>query len=318
MEISEKLYQQLKYLSDTYDKRTSFWPDIAEKYGVGQEEIRSAYRREREKRNDKTTYSKFDSSRFPVVVFDIETLPLKGYFFDVWKQDISPIQVESDWIILSWAAKDLMSGEIRSQILTPNEAISRDDKRIVFGLWEEFERASILIGQNILSFDIPKSNTRFLFHGLQPPAPYRVIDTYKILKTNFRFTYNRMAWVCKQLGLREKISNDGFPLWIDCGNGKQESLNEMQSYNCGDILAAQELYLTVRPWDKHHPNIGLFYDDVQDGVCKNCGSNQLTPLDKPDFTPLGEFVALRCKKCGAINRKAKNISSKEKRASLLR
>jgi hypothetical protein len=317
--VENELYKECLERSRSYDRRNSFWPELAEKHGYeNTERLRKAFRDERDRRNDKVSFSTFDVEKYPVVVFDIETLPMRGSFWSPKTEYISPAQVQDDWILLSWAAKDLMSGEVRSEILTPREAVKRNDKRIVGGLWNEFNRASIMIGHNIRSFDIPMANTRFISLGLKPYAPFRTVDTYIIATKNFRFSYNRMAWICKQLGLREKIENDGFPLWLDCADGKQDALDEMQKYNIGDVQSGQELYLTLRPWDRSHPNIGLFYDDVQNGHCKNCGSTSLVKLDKPDFTPTGVYTAKRCGECGAINRVAKSNTSKAKRESLLR
>jgi uncharacterized protein YprB with RNaseH-like and TPR domain len=316
--LNDELYQLCLKSSREYNRVDGFWDELAKNWGYDNtEKMRSAYRREREKRNDYFPNKTFDSDEYRVIVFDIETLPLKAYAWDVWKQDLNPSQIIDDWVMLSWASKDLMRGEVRSDILTPKEARKRNDRRIVESLWEEFNNASILIGQNIVDFDIPKANTRFLYHGMIPPSPYRTVDTLKILKYNFRFSYNRLDYINTQLGLTPKMSNDGFPLWVKCADGDQKSLDDMSDYNRQDILSGEELYLAVRAWDTRHPNIGLFYDDLEKR-CKNCGSTSLEKLGKSYQTALGIYDCLRCNNCGAVGRKAKNKTSKVKRDSLLR
>jgi hypothetical protein len=316
--LDDSLYEICLKNSREYNGSTPFWDDLAQDRGYDNSEaLRSAFRRERQRRNDFFPEKTFDADKYPVVVFDIETLPLSAYVWDVWKQDINPCQVINDWIILGWSAKDFMRGEIRSDILTSREAKKRKDKRVVKSLWEEFNRASILIGQNIVNFDIPKTNTRFLYHGLPPPAPYRTIDTYRILKYNFRFSYNRMDWVNRQLGLTPKVDNEGFPLWIGCGNGEQEYLDKMAEYNRGDVCSNEELFCVLRPWDNRIPNLGLYYDDMK-LHCKNCGSMDLQELDKMYYTSLGAYECLRCNVCGAIGRRAQNKKSKKLRDNLLR
>lgn len=313
--MEEKLYQDCLYRSNRYNGRDEFWDELAREHKFeSTEKLRSAFRRERKRRND---FKSVNLNSHDVIIFDIETLPLKAYAWKTWKEDISPSQIIDDWCIVSWAAKDLMREEVRSDVLTSKEAKKRDDKRITEGLWQEFENASILIGHNISDFDVPKSNTRFLFHGLKPPAPYRMVDTLKILRYNFRFTYNRLDSINTALGLTPKMDNDGFPLWAGCSEGNEESLTLMNHYNCQDVLSEEELYLAVRGWDNRHPNIGLFCDDCEER-CKNCGSEKLENLDKPYRTSLGEYQAKRCKECGAINRCAKSLTSKAKRERLLR
>jgi uncharacterized protein YprB with RNaseH-like and TPR domain len=316
--LEDKLYQDCLYHSNRYNKVDGFWEDLAEANGyLNSERLRSAFRRERDRRQEFAPQKSVNLNSHDVVVFDIETLPLKAYAWKTWKEDISPAQLIEDWCMVSWASKDLFRDEVRSNVLTPKEAKNRDDKRIVEGLWEEFDNASILIGQNIVDFDIPKANTRFLFHGLKPPAPYRTVDTLKILRYNFRFTYNRLDSINSALGLTPKMDTGGFPLWARCSEGDSQALEDMEKYNCQDVLSEEELYAAVRGWDNRHPNIGLFFDDGKNH-CKNCGSEKLELLGKPWRTNLGEYQTKRCNECNAIMRCAKSLTSKEKRENLLR
>ena len=316
--MEDKLYRECLFQSNRYNGVDSFWQELAEGSGYkNAERLRSSFRREREKRLDFAPQKALNLDSHDVVIFDIETLPLKAYVWDTWKTNIYPNQLIEDWVLLSWAAKDLMRDEVRSDILTPKEAKNRDDSRIAKSLWEEFDNASILIGHNIVDFDIPKSNTRFLFNELKPPAPYRTVDTLKILKYNFRFTFNRLDFINTSLGLTPKMTNDGFPLWAACSEGDIESLDLMTHYNQQDVLSEEELYLAVRGWDNKHPNLGLFFDDATNR-CKNCGSTSLNLLGTPYRTSLGEYQSKRCNDCNAINRCAKSLTSKLKRESLLR
>jgi DNA polymerase III epsilon subunit-like protein len=316
--LEEKLYQDCLYHSNRYNGVDAFWDSVAAQNGYkNSEKLRSAFRRERKRRNDFEPQKTVNLNFHDVVIFDIETLPLRAYAWKTWKENISPSQIIDDWIIVSWAAKDLMRADVRSDVLTPKEAKKRDDKRIVSSLWQEFNNASILVGHNIVDFDIPKSNTRFLFYGMTPPAPYRTIDTLKILRYNFRFTFNRLDFINGSLGLTQKMDNDGFPLWAKCSEGDPQALEDMSRYNCQDVLSEEELLLAVRGWDNRSPNLGLFFDDAKNR-CRNCGSENIENLDKPYRTNLGEYQSKRCLDCGAINRCAKSLTSKEKRENLLR
>ena len=312
------MYQECLYRSNRYNGVDSFWEELSEQNGYdNSERLRSSFRRERKRRQDSFPQKSININSHDVILFDIETLPLRAYAWKTWKENISPSQLIDDWIIVSWASKDFMREEVRGDVLTSKEAKKRDDKRIVESLWEEFNNASILIGHNIINFDIPKANTRFLYHEMNPPAPYRTVDTLKILKYNFKFTFNRLDFVNTSLRLTPKMDNDGFPLWARCSEGDSEALDDMLMYNRQDVLSQEELYSLIRGWDNRHPNIGLFFDDAKNH-CKNCGSENLELLDKPYRTSLGEYQSKRCKECGAINRTAKSITSKEKRERLLR
>jgi len=316
--LEDKLYRDCLYHSNRYNGVDSFWDRIAEENGYeNAERLRSSFRRERARRQEFSPQKAVNLDSHDVVIFDIETLPIRAYAWKTWKEDISPSQLIDDWCMVSWSSKDFMREEVRSEVLTPKEAKNRDDKRITESLWQEFNNASILIGHNIVDFDIPKSNTRFLFHGLKPPAPYRTVDTLRILRYNFRFTFNKLDFINSVLGLTPKMDNEGFPLWARCSEGDQEALDNMEMYNRQDVLSQEELYCAVRGWDNRHPNIGLFFDDCEEH-CKNCGSEELELLDKPYRTALGEYQSKRCRECGAINRCAKSLTSKQKREKLLR
>ena len=56
----------------------------------------------------------------------------------------------------------MAKNNLKAHDVNQKEAKKRKDKRIVKSLWEEFNRASILIGQNIVNFDIPKDVHSYL------------------------------------------------------------------------------------------------------------------------------------------------------------
>jgi hypothetical protein len=317
--LQNKLYLECLELSRSYDKVNPFWGDLARKNGYNNPEaLRSAFRRERTRRNEDPAQTRITQTKKRVVLFDIETLPMVSYHWGVWNENISTKQLIHDWCLLSWSAKDLMREEVRSDIMTVDEALGRDDERITRSLWQEFEDASILIGHNIVDFDVSRSNTRFLYYGMNPPSPYLTIDTLKIMKYNFSMTWNKLGYINQFLDLEnKKYTNDGFSLWKGCAEGEQSALDEMLYYNKQDVFGLEDLYMSVRAWDTRHPNIGLYFDDAETR-CKICGSKDLTYLDKPYQTKVALYQAVRCKECGAIGRKKDNLLSKASKDSLLR
>ena len=62
-----------------------------------------------------------------VLVFDIETLPIIGTFWDTGKQYIGHDNILEDWVVLSWSAKALFDGKTIGDILTPDEIKRRLD-----------------------------------------------------------------------------------------------------------------------------------------------------------------------------------------------
>lgn len=255
-------------------------------------------------------------SRLPkVLVFDIETSPLKAFVFQksVWKANITDDQVISEWFALCWSAKWLFDDEIMSDRLTGKEALNEDDKRITKSLWKLLDECDIAIAHNGDSFDIPNMNTRFILNNLMPTSPYQTIDTKLVAKKQFGFTHNSLDALSKLFGLGEKKQTD-FDLWVKCVDGDEKALEYMQEYNKEDVRLLEEVYLKLRPWIKSHPNLGLFVES--DGVvCPNCGSEDVNWTGKFYYTQTGKYETFRCS-CGAFGRSRTNSYNKEIRKSL--
>lgn len=248
-----------------------------------------------------------------VLVFDIETSPMQVFVWHLHEQRISSESVISDFYLLSWSAKWLFSNEIMSDVLTSKEAINQDDKRIANSIWKLLNEADVVIAHNANGFDIPKLNTRFLYHDMLPPMPYRVIDTLTVARSKFKISSNKLSYLAKFLGVQEKLGS-GYALWKDCFKGDKEALKSMVEYNRGDIETLEDIYVKIRPWIKSHPNMGL-YVETDKPVCPICAS---TELDWRGTYPSNGnvFKAFRCKGCGAVGRGKDSILAKQKLKSL--
>ena len=251
-----------------------------------------------------------------ILVLDIETAPIKASVWNIWKQNINLDFIESDWFCICWAAKWLNDDSILSDCVTSDEIKIEDDKRIMKNLWDVIDEADIIVAHNGLAFDIPKVNTRFLFHGLNPPSHYQVIDTLSVIKKEFAITSNKLDYVNQWLGLEKKIKTDA-NLWVRCVSGEQEALDYMLEYNERDVEILERNYIRIRGWIKNHPNIGT-YTDSEESQCPNCGSHSITWNGKNKHTKVGRYSAFRCNTCGYTGHKRMTNLSKEKRAALVR
>ena len=123
------------------------------------------------------------TNKFPkILLFDVETAPMRAYVWGRWKQNISLNETISEWYILCWSAKWLYSNTIMYDKLTSEEAINQNDKRIVTNLWKLVDEADIVIAYNGKKADIPWMNTRFIINGLKPPSPYYIIDSCEVAR----------------------------------------------------------------------------------------------------------------------------------------
>ncbi len=259
---------------------------------------------------------RWEKTRLPkVLLWDVETTPMEVYVWGLFgNKYINHGNIIKDWNILSWAAKWLFSADMMSDILTPEEARSRDDKRIMEGIWKLLNEADIVIGHNSRKFDHKKLNTRFIMNNYGPPMPYQTIDTLEVSRRHFNFASNRLDYLGQLMTNKGKIETN-FQLWTDCLAGNQEQLDFMKKYNEMDVLLLEEVYVQLRPWIKSHPNMNIYMESTEPG-CGNCGSNDVTE-GKEYITTANRYMAYRCNNCGAIMRGRISELSKDERKSLL-
>lgn len=253
-----------------------------------------------------------------VLLLDIETAPLRSFTWGLWQQNVGLNQIDSEWFILSFAAKWLGSPEDEVFYDDLRGVVGlEDDSKLLKQLWDLINEADVIIGQNSKKFDVKKINARFIMNGFQPPSPYKHIDTLQIAKAVFGFTSNKLEWMTDKLCTKYKKQKhnkfSGFDLWKGMLDDNIEAWQECEIYNKYDVLSLEELYIKLAPWDKTHPNFNLFHEEHKH-VCR-CGSSDIVE-DGFAYTSKSKFQQYRCNSCGATTRSTKNLFCKEKRDSL--
>lgn len=258
----------------------------------------------------------YDNKNTPkILIFDIETAPVKAFVWKLWKENISLDQIINDWFVICWSAKWLHSDEIIGECLSVEEIKQEKDERIVRKLWELFDAADIIVAHNAEKFDVPKMNVRFLQYNLNPPTPYKIIDTLQVAKKQFKFTSNKLDALADFFGFTRKLDTD-FRLWKNCLEGYQWALDYMFQYNKYDVKLLEQVYLKLIPWIHGHPNIANYIDSI-DHVCSNCGSTDLEIISNHYYrTQVGTYILYRCKECGAISRGRISINKRPSTVSI--
>lgn len=311
----EELYQ--KWLNKEENKQ--FWThELALEYGSSSvEALRSSLRRYRETMQDEGKIYERPVAHLgnsEVCIFDLEVAPMMAYTFRLWDENIGVDQVASYPYLLSWSAKMLNESKIYSDVLTSDESIEQNDYRIVKSIYDFLSKCTIVIGQNIKGYDLKVLNTRMAFYNLPPLPRFQVIDTYLVAKKEFAFPSNSLKYMNRFLGIQQKVENEGFMLWKKCMMGDKKALNTMDEYCRGDVVATEDLYFRLRPYITGHPNLALYFDDIQER-CPNCGSTSLSK-EGYYFTPAGKWDSIRCDTCGALGRSKYNQLSTIKKSKL--
>ncbi len=252
-----------------------------------------------------------------VLIFDIETAPILGYVWSLWEQNVALNQMHTDWYVLSWSAKWLNAPADQVMYMDQRKAPHiENDAEILRVIWKLLDEADIVITQNGVHFDVKKLNARFLMNGMPPPSSFKHIDTKLLASKIFGFTSNKLEYMteklCKKYKKLKHKEFAGFELWSECLKGNLAAWKEMEVYNKHDVLALEELYKIMEPWDTFI-NFNL-YHDKEEHICR-CGSIE---FKKNGFfyTAASKFQRYKCLECGAETRDKVNLFSKEKRKSL--
>ena len=220
-----------------------------------------------------------------ILVYDIETSRVEVTTWWTGKQYINHKQLRSEPTIISIAWKWVGEDEVHSLTWDKNHS----DEKMLKKFLKEYNKASMVIGQNNNSFDNKWINTRAAKHGLHVDRFVKSFDIYKMAKRYFRLPSFSMEYMAKYFGLTPKQSHEGILMWdmIEYGTKeeKKEYLQKMVDYNVGDIVTTEELYLTLRPYFGSVTNKA-----VQSGLpkwaCPVSGSTNVKHL-KTIFTEMG-------------------------------
>ena len=233
--------------------------------------------------------------RLKMLFYDIETAPAKAFIWQARTDYVGSHMIEHETFMLTWAAKWADDEKVISARLTPEEALARDDSRIVIELADLIRQADVICAHNVDRFDLPMMNNRLLLKQLPALPKPKTVDTLKLAKRTFRLLSNKLDWLAQQLGFGNKIATD-FNLWKRCYDGDEKALKEMLRYNRKDVTLLQQVYEALEPYAYGIPR--LVDADGRTDLCPTCGSDELTPDPVPYRTNASTFPTFLCGKCG--------------------
>lgn len=228
--------------------------------------------------------------------FDIETTPTKGWSYKKWKTNL--FDIEEDWHMQSFAYKWGNEKTVHCVSLPDFKKLYKkephNDYEVVKALYELFLKADIIVGHNGDKFDIRKAKTRFLVHRLDPPRPFKTVDTLKVAK-KFGFIANSLDEVCRQLELGRKVEVGAHDLWKKCYDGDMKAWGLMVKYNKHDVTLLELLYRRFLPWINPFPRVRM-----DNGKCPKCGDSNFKK-NGLKFTRTTQTQRYTCLTCGDPN-----------------
>lgn len=228
------------------------------------------------------------------LIYDIETLPNLGYFWDTISDRAIPLDfVLKPKSICTIAYKWL--GEAETYVLVVDTPY--DDKPILEQFLPEWSKADYVVA-HYSRFDKPFIAARLMANGLPSLPPVCDICTYKLAKHHFgrSLNGNKLDHLGSILGVGNKIKTSA-DLWVGCASGDKESLQKMAEYNVQDVELLEKVFNAMLPYVKSKLNHNLHTDDAV-LRCKQCGSDN---LQHNGYEYLNSTLKHRylCKDCGS-------------------
>ena len=249
--------------------------------------------------NIKSQITKIDTCK--MLFWDIEITPFLSFHFDKWGVNIGNDHHVTEQYLISHAWAWGLDGEIEAGVLTSQQAKDNDDFALVEQAWHLLDNADVVVAHNGIRFDVKVMNGFFLRHGLPPPSPYKVIDTFRMAKKNFKLTSNSLKYLAKMLGVQQKLDSGGIQAWAGAYFGVQEDLDNMVEYNKGDIETLRQVYLKLRAWGGSGVNLGMY--SKHSAVCPNCASDDIVVVeDAHHVTSVSKFQVIHCNSCNGKSR----------------
>lgn len=224
-----------------------------------------------------------------ILFYDIETSPNLGYVWGKWEQNV--IEYQSEWELLSVAHKWM--GERAVQAIGQDTKTEKEIVEHVHGLFTE---ADIVVAHNGDKFDQRKMNAKFIEFGMDPPEPYKTIDTLKVARKYFAFNSNKLDDLGNILGVGRKVSTGGFELWKGCMRGDPAAWKKMLRYNKQDVALLEKIYLKLRPWMDNHPALNMLSD--KPSACPKCNVEDKMQARGWANTKVSKKRRYQCQGCG--------------------
>jgi uncharacterized protein YprB with RNaseH-like and TPR domain len=196
--------------------------------------------------------------------------PGRILFFDIETAGVNALKSDLGFVVC-FGYK--FSDEPEAHCLTARKKDLRsfDDRWILEKASKLIEQADLIVGHYASVFDRRFLRGRLLINNLPPVPNTKMRDTVFIARAAANFSSNRLGHLSKILKLkhRKQEKGDGWPnWWLSVMQGDMAALAKMSVYCKADVLATEELYYRLLPFDNAHMRI------VADrSLCGVCGGS---------------------------------------------
>lgn len=173
-----------------------------------------------------------------------------------------------------------------------------NDKQLIEETWDLIDRATVVIGQNSMSFDTRMLTSRFWHYGMPMPRGFeRQEDTKRSAKKVFYLSSYKLKYMAKYRGLKQKTDPGGIRAWDEViREGK--GWDVMGKYCRNDVEVTRDLWVSMLPYIKQKTVANLFTRKPYHCPSVTCMSRNYQKAGQRP-TKTGSKQRFRCLDCGA-------------------
>lgn len=235
-----------------------------------------------------------------ILLYDLEISPALAWVYEMY--DANVIRVERPAYIMCFAYKFYGTNRVHA-VAQPDFDMYEDqpynDYMVVYKLHQLMDMADIVVAHNANKFDNKIAMSRFLMHGMNPPSPYKTVDTLTAARRLFRMGKNSLDYLCEQLELGHKPDVTHAKLWHGCVEGDEKSWRLMKQYCKHDVELLDGLYKNLLPFISNHPNVAILGGRID--ACPKCGGTHMHSRGKA-HTNVATYRRWQCQDCGGWHR----------------
>jgi predicted PolB exonuclease-like 3'-5' exonuclease len=206
------------------------------------------------------------------IVLDIETIPdhdiskdlrpevKLGNLKDKEKIEAKQAEWEENGQVKAMSVSTLMNKIVSIQMWSSKyddfvkelQDLDNDEESMIKVFWDVVQSHDVVVGHNILGFDLPTILNRSMILGIEPTKifnmpryrNYPLYDTMQILAGWDSSKWKGLDWLCQRLGIEGK-THDGSKVYRLCQEGK---IDEIHEYCRNDVRMTMELFHKIEPY----------------------------------------------------------------------
>lgn len=240
-----------------------------------------------------------------VLYVDLETSPNIADVWGLWDQTVGLSQLRESSRIIGFGAKWQGAKGVKwVSEYDPATGELSGHQQMLEAAHKLYDQADVIVTYNGDRFDNKHFNAAWAVAGITPPSPSKSLDLFKVVKRQFKFPSNKLAYVADRLLGDTKVSHSGHQMWRDCldpgvdPERKRKAWAMMAKYCRQDVALLEPLHEKLLPWLPNSVNAAL----MQGGEgCQKCGSDDLESRGTA-YTATRAYPQFRCRSCGGWTR----------------